>query len=161
MMDTFSYLEGQLQKGKGDPTPLLNPATEDTVGNVYVGGVDVASALQFVRDRGIPALAAMSFAERGELLSKMAAVIHENRDALIETSIANGGTTRGGAKFDIDGASGTLAAYASFAKELADSPWVNDGDSNVPLHVFDQAAGQTADDAVAWDWLSRRQELHS
>jgi hypothetical protein len=39
--------------------------------------------------------------------------------------------------------------------------WVNDGDSNVPLHVFDQAAGQTADDAVAWDWLTRRQELHS
>lgn len=39
--------------------------------------------------------------------------------------------------------------------------WVNDGDSNVPLHVFDQAAGQTADDAVAWDWLARRQELHS
>lgn len=39
--------------------------------------------------------------------------------------------------------------------------WVNDGDSNVPLHVFDQAAGQTQEDAVAWDWLARRQELHS
>jgi len=39
--------------------------------------------------------------------------------------------------------------------------WVNDGDSNVPLRVFDQAAGQTEDDAVDWDWISRREELHS
>ena len=39
--------------------------------------------------------------------------------------------------------------------------WVNDGDSNVPLQVFDQAAGQTQEDAVAWDWVSRREELHS
>ena len=39
--------------------------------------------------------------------------------------------------------------------------WVNDGDSNVPLRVFDQAAGQTENDAVEWDWLARREELHS
>jgi hypothetical protein len=39
--------------------------------------------------------------------------------------------------------------------------WVNDGDSNVPLRVFDQAAGETEGDAVDWDWLSRREELHS
>ena len=39
--------------------------------------------------------------------------------------------------------------------------WVNDGDSNVPLRVFDQAAGQTEADAVEWDWLARREELHS
>jgi len=39
--------------------------------------------------------------------------------------------------------------------------WVNEGDSNVPLHVFDQAAGQTEADAVAWDWVARREELHS
>jgi len=37
--------------------------------------------------------------------------------------------------------------------------WVNDGDSNVPLKVWDQAAGQTQDDAIEWDWLARRQEL--
>ena len=39
--------------------------------------------------------------------------------------------------------------------------WVNDGDSNVPLRGFDQAAGQTEADAVEWDWLARREELHS
>ena len=39
--------------------------------------------------------------------------------------------------------------------------WVNDGDSNVPLTVFDQAAGETQADAVEWDWMARRQDLHS
>ena len=37
--------------------------------------------------------------------------------------------------------------------------WVNDGDSNVPLKVWDQASGQTQEDAIEWDWLARRQEL--
>ena len=36
--------------------------------------------------------------------------IHAQRDALIEIGIQNGGNTRGDAKFDIDGAIGTLAA---------------------------------------------------
>lgn len=37
--------------------------------------------------------------------------------------------------------------------------WVNEGDSNVPLKVWDQAAGQTQADAVDFPWESRRQEL--
>ena len=37
--------------------------------------------------------------------------------------------------------------------------WVNDGDSNVPLKVWNQAAGESADDAIEWDWLARRVEL--
>ena len=40
----------------------------------------------------------------------------------------NGGNTRGDAKFDIDGATGTLAAYASFGKRLGDRPFLTDGD---------------------------------
>ena len=37
--------------------------------------------------------------------------------------------------------------------------WVNEGDSNVPLKVWDQAAGQTQKDAVDFDWDGRRLEL--
>ena len=39
--------------------------------------------------------------------------------------------------------------------------WVNDGDSNVPLKVWDQASGQTQDAAIEWDWLARREELQA
>jgi hypothetical protein len=37
--------------------------------------------------------------------------------------------------------------------------WVNDGDSNVPLKVWDQAGGQTQSDAVDFVWESRRADL--
>ncbi|ANS03948.1 putative endoprotease [uncultured Mediterranean phage uvDeep-CGR2-AD7-C12] len=37
--------------------------------------------------------------------------------------------------------------------------WVNDGDSNVPLKVWDQAAGQTQADAVDFEWDTRRSAL--
>ena len=37
--------------------------------------------------------------------------------------------------------------------------WVNDGDSNVPLKVWDVIGGQTEADAVEWDWMARRAEL--
>lgn len=37
--------------------------------------------------------------------------------------------------------------------------WVNDGDSNVPLKVWDQAGGQTQADAVDFDWETRRSAL--
>ncbi len=37
--------------------------------------------------------------------------------------------------------------------------WVNAGDSNVPLKVWDQAGGQTQADAVDFEWDSRRQAL--
>ena len=37
--------------------------------------------------------------------------------------------------------------------------WVNDGCSNVPLKVWDQASGQTQADAVDFEWDTRRSEL--
>jgi hypothetical protein len=37
--------------------------------------------------------------------------------------------------------------------------WINDGDSNVPLKVWDQASGAEQSSANEWDWLARREEL--
>src|SRR6185503_3179957 len=70
------------------------------------------------RDQGGPALRALTFAERGELLRAWSRLIHGRRDELIGVAIANGGNTRGDGKFDIDGASATLAAYADVAQGL-------------------------------------------
>jgi len=39
--------------------------------------------------------------------------------------------------------------------------WINEGDSNVPLKVWDALNGQTQADAVEWDWATRRQELQA
>ena len=37
--------------------------------------------------------------------------------------------------------------------------WIREGDSNVPLTVWDVIGGQTQADAIEWDWLARRDEL--
>src|SRR5690606_14904647 len=55
-------------------------------------------------------------------------LIHEHRDELIELAMRNGGNTRGDAKFDIDGASGTLAAYAELGASLGDARLLVDGE---------------------------------
>jgi len=129
MITLKSYLNGQWQAGEGDGASLVNPTTEEAVAHASTKGLDVKSALAFGRDKGGAALRAMSFAERGALLKSWSAALHEHREALIDISLDNGGTTRKGAKFDIDGATGTLMYYASLGKKLGDKKILVDGDA--------------------------------
>jgi 3,4-dehydroadipyl-CoA semialdehyde dehydrogenase len=123
-----SYVLSRWHKGSGDPVPLHNPTTEAPIAEVRSGGIDFRAVLQAARDQGGPALRALSFRERGALLKGLSGAIHERREDLITASIANGGTTRSDAKFDIDGAIGTLAAYAALAEKLPARPFLVDGD---------------------------------
>jgi len=147
MPQLASYLCGAFATGKGEMVPLLNPATEEVVAHAGCGGVDLAAALRFAREQGGPALRALTFAQRGELLAKLASTIADHRDELIETSVANGGTTRGGAKFDIDGAAGTLQAYAELGKKLGAARELVDGE---PVLI-----GRGAKLAGRHAWLAR------
>ncbi len=123
-----SYIAGRWHRGSGKPTELVNPARGETVAHTSSGGLDFAAAARHGREVGGPALRALSFAARGELLKRVSAALHENRDELIELSTRNGGNTRSDAKFDIDGAIGTLAAYAAWGKELGDRTYLADGE---------------------------------
>ena len=128
MITLESYVQGRWEAGSGDPKPLHNPATEEVLAQVHPGGIDVGAALSWAREVGGPALRELGFAGRGALLKKLSGVIHEHRDELLDLSTQNAGTTRGDSKFDIDGATGTLAAYAYFAKKLTDRGFLSDGD---------------------------------
>jgi len=123
-----SYLEGRWQEGKGEGAALLNPTTGETVARASADGLDLARALAFAREKGGAALRALTFAERGEILQKLANAIHEAREPLIAASIENGGTTRGDAKFDIDGGMATLAHYAELGRTLGARRFLVDGD---------------------------------
>jgi oxepin-CoA hydrolase/3-oxo-5,6-dehydrosuberyl-CoA semialdehyde dehydrogenase len=127
-MELESYLEGKWIAGKGKTATLVNPATEEPIARCSTEGIDFAAALAFARERGGTALRGMSFAARGEMIRGMSRAIHAHRDELIGLAIANGGNTRSDAKFDIDGASGTLAAYADLAQEIGDARVLSDGD---------------------------------
>ena len=71
----------------------------------------------------------MTFSQRGELLEAMSKSIHAARETLIEIGQVNGGNTRGDAKFDIDGATGTLMYYAKLGAKLGDRRILADGDA--------------------------------
>jgi oxepin-CoA hydrolase/3-oxo-5,6-dehydrosuberyl-CoA semialdehyde dehydrogenase len=128
MIELASYVGGRWAAGKGSPATLFNPATEAPLATASTGGIDFGAALSFARDRGGTALRAMSFRERGELLRAMSRSIFAKRDELIAIAVANGGNTRSDAKFDIDGATATLTAYADLGQELGDAKVLVDGD---------------------------------
>lgn len=129
MRELESWLSGRWVCGTGGGTALVNPATEEVLATVSGEGLDLAGALRFARERGGPALRAMSFRERGERLRAMSLAIHAHRDELIGLAIANGGNTRADAKFDVDGASGVLAAYADLGAELGEGRILADGEA--------------------------------
>ena len=128
MIELQSYLSGELRSGSGKKVTLVNPTSGEPVAETGTEGLDLAAALRWARDVGGPTLRAMTFAERGDVLKRMSKALHEVRDELIEVSILNGGTTRSDAKFDIDGATGTLAYYAGLGKQLGDRTFLVEGE---------------------------------
>ena len=128
MQQLKSYLSGAWVSGTGRLATLVNPATEEAVAETSSEGLDLKAALEYARAVGGPALRALTFGQRGALLQKIADLIYAHRDELIECGVVNAGNTRGDAKFDVDGASATLHAYAELAKTLPDGPWLEDGE---------------------------------
>src|SRR3984885_11098857 len=128
MIELESHLQATWTSGKGKKVMLLNPATGEAIARTSTEGIDFRAALDFARAAGTD-LRDRTFSERGEMLRAMSRAIHAHRDELIGLAIANGGNTRSDAKFDIDGASGTLAAYAGLAQELGDARVLADGDA--------------------------------
>ncbi|WP_437682859.1 3,4-dehydroadipyl-CoA semialdehyde dehydrogenase [Sorangium sp. So ce131] len=123
-----SYVAGAWSAGRGKSHELVNPATEEPIAETSTEGIDLAAAVAFARAEGGPALRALTFEGRGALLRAMSRAAHAHRDALLEVAITNGGNTRGDAKFDVDGAIGTLAYYADLGAQLGDARLLVDGD---------------------------------
>lgn len=124
-----SYLGGRWQEGPGEGEALLNPATEDILAHASADGLDRKKALDFARHEGGPALRALTFGQRAELVQKTAALLQKNRDELIGLAMTNGGNTRSDAKFDVDGAIATLQAFAETGRALGDKRILADGEA--------------------------------
>ena len=128
MIELGSFVAGKWVKGRGKAAELVNPATEEVLATTSTEGLDFEATITHARDVGGPALRAMTFLQRGEMLRAMSRAIHAKRDELLSLATANGGNTRGDAKFDVDGGIGTLAAYADLAPELGDTTILLDGE---------------------------------
>lgn len=132
MLTLRSYVSGTWQAGSGSPALLENPATEEPLAQASTQGLDFAAAVEHARSIGGPALSGLTFASRGKLLLAASKALYEKRDELIGLAIENGGNTRGDAKFDIDGAIGTLAAYAELGTSLGETTYLRDRDGVQP-----------------------------
>ncbi len=128
MIRLKSYLCGQWQDGEGEGATLYNPTNEEAVATTSTKGLDFAAAAKHAREVGGPKLRAMTFAERGALVKAMSKALYEARDALLDDSTLNAGTTRSDGKFDVDGATGTLAYYAGLGKKLGDRTYRVEGE---------------------------------
>jgi len=123
-----SFVCGAWHEARDGFVTLVDPATEQPVARASSAGIDFAAALAHARDVGGPALRDRTLAERGALLKAMSKALYERRDELLDLSMATTGTTRKDAKFDVDGATGTLAYYAALGQGLGDARVVADGD---------------------------------
>jgi oxepin-CoA hydrolase/3-oxo-5,6-dehydrosuberyl-CoA semialdehyde dehydrogenase len=129
----LNYLCGQWVAGApAGRFDVLNPTTGEVIGHGSTEGLDLGAALRFARDVGGPALRALTFKQRGALLAAASKALADAREPLIDIAIRNGGNTRNDAKFDIDGATGTLHAYAKLGEELGERFTLPDGDP-IPL----------------------------
>jgi len=128
VLELTSYLLDRFVPGGEAQATLVNPATEEPIARIAGPPLQAAPVLAHARAAGSSALGEMTFAQRGDMLRALAKVIHAHRDELIPLAIANGGNTRGDAKFDIDGASGTLAFYADLGQSLGARRLLVDGD---------------------------------
>ncbi len=143
-----SYLSGTWSHGAGSRATLVNPATEAPLAEVANGGHDLEAAFHYARETGARGLGELTFAERAALLGQLAAAIHGAREELLALAIANGGNTRGDAKFDVDGGGVTLSHYADLGAKLGGKTLLADGES---LQI-----GRTARMAGQHVWTRRR-----
>ena len=128
MQKLSSYVQGQWVEGSGPERTLHAAATGAPLASVASGGIDFAGVLAHGREVGGPALRRLTFGERGQRLAELSRALHAEREALIDVSIENAGATRSDAKFDIDGAIGTLAAYAEVAAAEGGARFLVDGE---------------------------------
>ena len=89
-----SYIRGNWHEAKSGLVPLVNPSTEETIAQAGSAGIDFAAVLDYAREKGGPALRAMTFAQRAMLLKDMSKVLRDHRDELLEISALNTGTTK-------------------------------------------------------------------
>jgi len=122
-----SFVQDRWVAGEGEGRPLHDPSTEELLATASTEGLDFAACVAHARDRGLPALQELTFAQRGALLARAAKALHERRDELLELSTRSGGNTRGDAKFDVDGATGTLQYYAELGEALGEARFFSDG----------------------------------
>jgi 3,4-dehydroadipyl-CoA semialdehyde dehydrogenase len=122
-----SYLGGKWQGGADQGSPLVNPTTGDIVARASSKGLGLSAALGYSRNVGGPELRKQSYAQRAELLGKIADALAARRDEWFDIARKNSGNTKADAAIDVDGSIGTLKYFAKIGSKLGDAHLLRDG----------------------------------
>jgi len=126
-MKLSSYVGGAWVEGNDQGTPLVDPVTGEELARASTAGIDIGAAMAHGRAVGGPALRAMTYAQRGQLIASIAETLSANRDAYGEIALANSGNTSTDAAIDIDGGIATLKFFARLGEKLGDAQALRDG----------------------------------
>lgn len=127
MHDVQSHVAGRWIGPGSGAREIADAATGKIFARAGCGDLDFAEMLAFARQRGGPALRALSFHDRARMLKALALHLNAHKDQLFELSYATGATAKDHL-FDIDGGIGTLFVYASKGRrELPDDRVLLDG----------------------------------
>jgi len=136
-----NYVSGQWSEGAGPGEPLIDPVTGDELARISSHGIDLAAALEYARSHGGPALRQLTYAQRADLLGKIADALAANRDEYFRLSLLNLGATQADASFDVDGAIYTMKYYAKIGRALAEGKMLKEG-AVLPLSKSNAFVGQ-------------------
>ena len=126
-MDLSSYVAGEWVAGQDGGEEIRDAVDHSLLGVASSAGVDYARALDHGRRRGGPAMAGMSFHERGRRLKALGQLLMERKESYYELSACTG-ATRADSWIDIEGGIGALLSYASIGRrEFADEAFHVDG----------------------------------
>lgn len=123
-----SHVCGRWHEAASGFATLVNPSTEEEIARASSQGIDFGEVLAYAREKGGPALRAMTFTQRAGLLKEMSRVLRDHRDELLDLSRQNNGTTAPDGSFDVDGATGALAFYSSVGRRLGDRTFLVEGE---------------------------------
>ena len=95
-------------------------------------GLDLKAALDYSRNVGGPELRKFTYAQRAEMLGKIADLLAARRDEWFEIERKNSGNTKADAAIDVDGSIGTLKYFAKIGAKLGGAHLLRDGCSHAP-----------------------------
>jgi oxepin-CoA hydrolase/3-oxo-5,6-dehydrosuberyl-CoA semialdehyde dehydrogenase len=121
-----SFIAGRWQ-GQEAAQSLRSALNGQVVARTHAESIDFAEGLHFARQTGLPALLALDFQQRAQILKALAKYLMANKAELYAVSAHTGATTAD-SWIDIEGGAGTLFAYASMGSaDLPSSNVVHEG----------------------------------
>ncbi|GAB3744874.1 phenylacetic acid degradation bifunctional protein PaaZ [Nocardiopsis nanhaiensis] len=122
-----SYAQGSWFTPADEGAPLADANTGETVARISKNGPDVAAMVEYAREAGGPAVRALTFHQRANILKEVAKHLMGYKDEFYALSHRTGANKRD-TMVDVDGGFGTLFSFSSKGRrELPNSTVVLDG----------------------------------